>query len=201
MACWINQQTLLQFHPFLSANSRADFPCREITGRHAGYWQLLIDSGHTVVFGPVLDGTGSWGLAVVEFDDGDDRRSVRLYRSGSCRDHANWHGRDREDACGVRPRILSGLNGSGFLQSPYPGRQDAPSRGSPSRNLWAARSSGLKTERGTVPLERSLVRSYSVVDPRTCRVSEAFRVGETQLEPTHHGQDLPGPGPSWDLTR
>ncbi len=48
---------------------------REIMTRHAAYWQPLIDSGHMVVFGPVLDETGSWGLAVVEFDDEDDLRA------------------------------------------------------------------------------------------------------------------------------
>jgi uncharacterized protein len=48
---------------------------RQIMGRHAAHWQPLIDSGQMVVFGPVLDGTGSWGLAVVEFDDEDDLRA------------------------------------------------------------------------------------------------------------------------------
>jgi uncharacterized protein len=42
---------------------------REIMGRHAAHWQPLIDSGQMVVFGPVLDGSGSWGLGVVEADD------------------------------------------------------------------------------------------------------------------------------------
>ncbi len=37
--------------------------------RHAAYWQPLIDSGQMVIFGPVLDETGSWGLGVVEADD------------------------------------------------------------------------------------------------------------------------------------
>jgi len=31
--------------------------------RHAAYWQPLIDSGQMVIFGPVLDGTGSWTFA------------------------------------------------------------------------------------------------------------------------------------------
>ena len=48
---------------------------REIMGRHAAHWQPVIDSGQMVVFGPVLDGTGSWGLAVVEFDDEDELRA------------------------------------------------------------------------------------------------------------------------------
>ena len=39
---------------------------REIMGQHAAYWQPYIESGQMVIFGPVLDGTGSWGLGVVE---------------------------------------------------------------------------------------------------------------------------------------
>lgn len=42
---------------------------REIMARHAAHWQPLIDSGQMVIFGPVLDATGSWGLGVVESDD------------------------------------------------------------------------------------------------------------------------------------
>ena len=48
---------------------------REVMGRHAAYWQPLVDSGRMVVFGPVLDGTGSWGLGVVEADDEDELRA------------------------------------------------------------------------------------------------------------------------------
>ena len=47
---------------------------REIMGRHAAYWQPYIQSGQMVVFGPVLDSTGSWGLGVVESDDEDELR-------------------------------------------------------------------------------------------------------------------------------
>jgi uncharacterized protein len=48
---------------------------REIMGRHAAHWQRFIESGQMVVFGPVLDGEGSWGLAVIEFDDEDELRA------------------------------------------------------------------------------------------------------------------------------
>jgi len=48
---------------------------REIMGRHAAHWQPLVQDGHMVVFGPVLDGTGSWGLGVVEADDEDELRA------------------------------------------------------------------------------------------------------------------------------
>jgi uncharacterized protein YciI len=47
---------------------------REVMGRHAAHWQRYIESGQMVVFGPVLDGTGSWGLGVVEADDEDEVR-------------------------------------------------------------------------------------------------------------------------------
>lgn len=51
---------------------------REIMGRHAAHWQPCIDSGQMVVFGPVLDDTGSWGLGVVETDDEDELRARAL---------------------------------------------------------------------------------------------------------------------------
>ena len=48
---------------------------RAIMGRHAAHWQPYIETGQMVVFGPVLDGTGSWGLAVIEADDEDELRA------------------------------------------------------------------------------------------------------------------------------
>ncbi len=48
---------------------------RDIMGRHAAYWQPFIDSGQMVIFGPVLDVTGSWGLGVFETDDEDGLRA------------------------------------------------------------------------------------------------------------------------------
>ena len=52
---------------------------REIMGRHAAYWQPLVESGRMVVFGPVLDGGGSWGLGVGEADDED---ALRRFAAG-----------------------------------------------------------------------------------------------------------------------
>jgi uncharacterized protein len=48
---------------------------RDIMGRHAAYWQPFIDSGQMVIFGPVLDATGSWGLGVVEAEHEDELRA------------------------------------------------------------------------------------------------------------------------------
>lgn len=49
---------------------------REVMGRHAAYWQPFVESGRMVVFGPVLDARGSWGLGVVESDDEDELRAL-----------------------------------------------------------------------------------------------------------------------------
>lgn len=62
--------------------SRPDFAMtmsdeeQEIMGRHAAHWQRYVGSGQMVVFGPVLDGSGSWGLGVLE---GDDEEEIRAH--------------------------------------------------------------------------------------------------------------------------
>jgi uncharacterized protein YciI len=52
---------------------------REIMGRHAAHWQPYIDSGQMVIFGPVQDGTGSWGLGVVEAEDEEELRKFAAH--------------------------------------------------------------------------------------------------------------------------
>ena len=42
---------------------------REIMSSHAAHWRPYLDRGEMVVFGPVLTGEDSYGLAVVESDD------------------------------------------------------------------------------------------------------------------------------------
>jgi uncharacterized protein len=48
---------------------------RAVMGRHAAYWQPLVESGRMVIFGPVLDSSGSWGLGVVEAEDEEELRA------------------------------------------------------------------------------------------------------------------------------
>jgi uncharacterized protein YciI len=48
---------------------------REIMARHAAYWRPWVESGQMVIFGPVLDSSGSWGLGVVEADDEEEVRA------------------------------------------------------------------------------------------------------------------------------
>lgn len=52
---------------------------RDIMARHAAYWQPWVESGQMVIFGPVLDSSGSWGLGVVEADDEEE---VRAFAAG-----------------------------------------------------------------------------------------------------------------------
>lgn len=47
---------------------------RDIMRRHADHWRPRVEAGQMVVFGPVLDSTGSWGLGVVESDDEEELR-------------------------------------------------------------------------------------------------------------------------------
>ncbi len=64
---------------------------REIMARHADHWRPWVESGQMVVFGPVLDSCGSWGLGVVEADEEEeDEERLRPARSGS----DDWHGHD-----------------------------------------------------------------------------------------------------------
>src|SRR5881275_483625 len=49
---------------------------REVMGRHAAHWQPYIDSGQMVIFGPVLDDTGSWGLGVIEAEEEHELRAL-----------------------------------------------------------------------------------------------------------------------------
>jgi hypothetical protein len=41
----------------------------ELMGEHAGYWQARAEEGVAIVFGPVMDPAGAWGLAITETDD------------------------------------------------------------------------------------------------------------------------------------
>jgi uncharacterized protein len=52
---------------------------REVMRRHAAYWRPYIDSGQMVVFGPVLETNGSWGLGVVE---AEDEEALRTFAAG-----------------------------------------------------------------------------------------------------------------------
>ena len=48
---------------------------RGVMERHAAHWQKFIESGDMVIFGPVLDATGSWGLGVVDAEDEEELRA------------------------------------------------------------------------------------------------------------------------------
>lgn len=47
---------------------------REIMGRHIAYWTDLMNRGHVLVFGPVLDPSGFYGLGILEADSEEQIR-------------------------------------------------------------------------------------------------------------------------------
>jgi len=47
-------------------------------GRHAANWQGQTEQGTAIVFGPVADPAGAWGLAVVVAESEQDVRMLRL---------------------------------------------------------------------------------------------------------------------------
>ena len=49
---------------------------REIMGRHATYWREIAERGRVVVYGPVRDQSGSWGLGVLEASSEDEVREL-----------------------------------------------------------------------------------------------------------------------------
>ncbi len=50
---------------------------REIMNRHVEYWgRLMQERGRILVFGPVRDSTGAWGLGVIESDSDDEVRAL-----------------------------------------------------------------------------------------------------------------------------
>ena len=59
-----------------------------VMAEHGAYWQRHADEGRVVVFGPVVDSSGSWGLAVVRAESEDEvaalGREDPAVTSGTC---------------------------------------------------------------------------------------------------------------------
>jgi uncharacterized protein len=49
---------------------------RAIMARHARYWGTLFETGKVIVYGPVRDGAGSWGLGVIEAESEANVRAI-----------------------------------------------------------------------------------------------------------------------------
>ena len=49
---------------------------RAIMARHADYWADLVEQGNVVVYGPVVDSGGSWGLGVIRADSEGHARAL-----------------------------------------------------------------------------------------------------------------------------
>ena len=49
---------------------------REVMQEHVIYWTGLADRGTAIVFGPVLDPKGTWGVAIVQVEDEAELRAI-----------------------------------------------------------------------------------------------------------------------------
>jgi uncharacterized protein YciI len=49
---------------------------REIMMAHAAYCRELLDSGKALIFGPVADPAGIWGLGVLQLPDDADPQAI-----------------------------------------------------------------------------------------------------------------------------
>ncbi len=49
---------------------------RKVMQAHVAYWKDLMDKGLVVVFGPVLDPKGVWGVGIVEVADEVEARAL-----------------------------------------------------------------------------------------------------------------------------
>ncbi|APR85356.1 Hypothetical protein A7982_10705 [Minicystis rosea] len=52
---------------------------RALMGEHVAYWMTQMRAGHVIVFGPVGDPKGPWGLGVVRFSD---EAAVHAFQAG-----------------------------------------------------------------------------------------------------------------------
>jgi uncharacterized protein YciI len=50
----------------------------ELMARHATYWSDQLDRGRVILFGPVADPGGVWGLAVIDTEDDAAARALVL---------------------------------------------------------------------------------------------------------------------------
>jgi uncharacterized protein YciI len=41
----------------------------QVMAEHAAYWREWMSKGNIVAFGPVMDGSGAYGIGIVQFDD------------------------------------------------------------------------------------------------------------------------------------
>jgi uncharacterized protein YciI len=48
----------------------------KVMQEHIAYWASLADKGTAVVFGPVSDPNGAWGVAIVEIEDEVDAPAI-----------------------------------------------------------------------------------------------------------------------------
>ncbi len=64
---------------------------RAIMGQHLAYWTTFMDRGDVVVFGPVMDPAGPWGMGVVAAESEDAIRTFIANDPASQINHYEFH--------------------------------------------------------------------------------------------------------------
>jgi uncharacterized protein len=89
---------LIPPRPTFATDMQADEA--QAMAEHVAYWKRLTDDRTAVVFGPVQDPAGSWGLAVVEADGEAEVRALGV------RDPAVTSGVARFEVCPMGGAIV-----------------------------------------------------------------------------------------------
>jgi uncharacterized protein YciI len=49
---------------------------RTLMQQHGAYWSAFVEKGKVIVFGPVADPAGAWGMAVLAVEDEQEARNL-----------------------------------------------------------------------------------------------------------------------------
>jgi hypothetical protein len=49
----------------------------EVMGRHVAYWTGFVEKGVAIVFGPVADPKGAWGVGILQVETEDQLRTIQ----------------------------------------------------------------------------------------------------------------------------
>ncbi len=51
-------------------------PEKQVMGQHFSYWARLAEEGRSILYGPVADPAGGWGIAIIAVGDAADATEI-----------------------------------------------------------------------------------------------------------------------------
>ena len=64
---------------------------RAVMQQHLGYWKSFMDQGKVIVFGPVMDPAGVYGLGIVAVDDEQELHQFMRNDPAATINRYEWH--------------------------------------------------------------------------------------------------------------